>query len=423
MTIKKEETKKVESAMDKLLNDDKAFSKIPEEGNIVEGTVLSVEKKEVLLDINGVMTGIIRGKELFNESSEFAELKAGDKAEATVIDLDNELGMVELSFRYAGHQKVWTTLEDYRNANTIVTAKVTDANKGGLLVTINGVPGFLPVSQLSPEYYPRIQGGDKNKILEKLKSYVKQEFSVKVLDVNAEQEKLIVSEKASWEEAQKDLFSKYKVGDKVDGKITAVTDFGVFVQFGENLEGLIHISELAWQRIDNPRDLYKVNEEIKAEIINIDGSKIFLSSKKLKEDPWKDVSDKYKVNDEVEGKILKITAYGLFVELDKNIHGLAHISEMKDQNVAIIEKNVKPGEMKKFKIVSIEPKEHRLGLALAEEIKGEPSLSREAGESIKGKDEEEDQVEDVKENIESDEKKAEPVEEKKEKESEEVEKE
>ncbi|MBT4722429.1 S1 RNA-binding domain-containing protein [Candidatus Falkowbacteria bacterium] len=369
MTIKKEETKKVETAMDKLFNDDKAFTKLPEEGDIVEGTVISIEKKEVLLDINGVMTGIIRGKELFNESSEFADLKPGDKTEATVVDLDNELGMIELSFRYAGHQKTWTTLDEYKNSSTVVTAKVTDANKGGLLVSVNGVAGFLPVSQLSPEYYPRIQGGDKNKILEKLKSYVKQEFSVKVLDVNSEQEKLIVSEKASWEEAQKDLFSKYKVGDKVDGKITAVTDFGVFVQFGENLEGLIHISELAWQRIDDPRDLYKVNDELQAEIINIDGSKIFLSSKKLIADPWADVAEKYTVGDVVEGKVLKITSYGLFVELDKNIHGLAHISEMKDPNMSNIEKTVKVGELKKFKIVSIEAKEHRLGLAIAEEGK------------------------------------------------------
>lgn len=352
------------SPMAKLLEEDKSFTGLPQVGDIIKGKVISASKKEVLLDFNGIMTGIIRGKELYNESEEFANLKPGDEAEATVLELDNEKGLLELSFRYAGHQKTWATLAEYRDKAETVKAKVNDANKGGLLISVNNVPGFLPVSQLSPEYYPRIQGGDKNKILEKLKSYVGQSFPVKILDANEESEKLIVSEKNAWEEEQKDLFSKYKVGDIVDGKITAVTDFGVFVQFGENLEGLIHISELAWQRIDDPRDLFKVGDTIKAEIINIEGSKIFLSSKKLQEDPWKDVNKKYKVGDAVKGKILKITPFGLFVELDNDIHGLAHISELADKNVHNLEELGKVGEIKEFEIVSIEPNEHRLGLSI-----------------------------------------------------------
>ena len=352
------------SPMNKLIEDDKNVQSLPQVGDIVTGIVIAGSKKEVLLDINGVMTGIIRGKELYNESDEFGNLQVGDKTEATLMELENEQGLLELSFRFAGHQKTWSTLEEYKSSGETILAKVTDANKGGLLITVNRVPGFLPVSQLSPEFYPRVQGGDKNKILEKLKSYIGQEFKVKVLDIDPDNEKLIASEKAAWEENQKDTLSKYKAGDLVDGKITAVTDFGVFVEFGENLEGLIHISELAWQRIDNPSDLYKVGDSVKAEIIKVEGSKIFLSSKKLQKDPWANINEKYNVGDIVEGEIIKSTPFGLFVKLDEDIHGLAHISELSNKKITNTEDFAKTGSTMSFKIVSIEPNEHRLGLSI-----------------------------------------------------------
>ncbi|MBU1132118.1 S1 RNA-binding domain-containing protein [Patescibacteria group bacterium] len=378
-TIKPEETSK----MWKLLEEDHTFKKLPQEGDIVRGFVISGSKKEVLLDIDGVITGIVRGKELYNESEEFSNLEPGAEVEATVIELENEKGMMELSFRYAGHQKTWRVLQESKETNQTIMAKVMDANKGGLLITVNHVPGFLPVSQLSPEFYPRIQGGDKNKILERLKSYVGKSFPVKILDINEENEKLIVSEKAAWEEEQKEIFGKYKVGDIVEGKITAVTDFGTFVEFGENLEGLIHISELAWQRIDNPSDLFKVSQDIKAEIIKIDGSKIFLSSKKLHEDPWKNVHERYKIGDIVDGTVLKATPFGLFVELDQDIHGLAHISELSNKPIASIENIAKPGTVMKFKIVSIEPHEHRLGLSLKSLDKTEKTVEKEEETAVK----------------------------------------
>lgn len=358
--IKNEET----SAMEKIVETDANLKSIPKVGDVIKGTIISASRKEVILNCNGAMTGLIRGKELYDEAEEFANLKPGDEVEATVLELENEQGMLELSFRYAGHQRTWSILQDSKIKGETLSAKINDANKGGLLVTVNNVLGFLPVSQLSPEFYPRVQGGDKNKILERLKSYIGQKFNVKILDVDAESEKLIVSEKATWEETQKDILGKYKIGDVIDGTITAVTDFGVFLEFGEKLEGLVHISELAWQRIDNPADLFKVGDKIQAEIIKIDGSKIFLSSKKLKPDPWANISEKFKVGDVVEGEILKITAFGLFVKLDEDIHGLAHISELADKKTGAAESFAKVGEKKKFKIVSLDPTEHRLGLSI-----------------------------------------------------------
>lgn len=352
------------SAMANLMEQDTKIKNLPKVGDIVKGTVLSASRKEVLLDIGGVMTGIIRTKELYNDDEDLANLQPGAEAEATVLELEDEQGMMGLSFRFAGHQKTWAVLQEFKEKGQTVQAKIIDANKGGLLITLNTTPGFLPVSQLSPEYYPRVQGGDKNKILERLKSYVGQKFNVKVLDIDPANEKLIVSEKAAWEETQKDVLGKYKVSDVVDGAITAVTDFGVFVEFGTKLEGLIHISELAWQRIDNPADLYKVGDKIQAEIIKIDGSKIFLSSKKLKKDPWENINDKFKVNDIVDGTVLKLTPFGLFVRLDENIHGLAHISELSNKKIDSMDSIASPGRVMKFRIVSIEPTEHRLGLSI-----------------------------------------------------------
>ncbi|MFH0988088.1 MAG: S1 RNA-binding domain-containing protein, partial [Parcubacteria group bacterium] len=204
--------KPVLTEMDKMLANSGHLNKIPTVGDSVKGTVISRSKKEVRLDIDGLLMGIVRGRELYLEAASFADLKVGDEVEATVIDLENEQGVLELSFRQAGAQKTWATLHTYQTENQTVSAVVKDANKGGLLVMLGNVPGFLPVSQLSPEYYPRVQGGDKMKILERLKSYVNKIFPVKVMDIREDEEKLIVSEKAAWEETQKDTLSQFKVG-------------------------------------------------------------------------------------------------------------------------------------------------------------------------------------------------------------------
>ena len=346
-----------------LLTDYKEYLQIPKAGDVVKGRVIAVSRNEIRVEIYGFTTGVVRGRELFEESKEYADLQPGAEVEATVIDLDNEMGEVELSFRYAGQQRAWDVLRKLMDTGEVVEAKIVEANKGGLLATVSHIPGFLPVSQLSPDNYPRVTGGDKVKILEKLKSFVGGSMKVKVIDVNEREEKLIVSEKAVWEDAQKGVLEKYKVGNVVEGTVTAIADFGVFVKF-DNLEGLVHISEIAWQRIDHPKDLIKVGDVVKAEIIGLEGSKIFLSMKKLIQDPWKSVGEKYHVGDVVDGKILKVNPFGFFVELDPDIHGLAHISELSKKPLKDVTGLGAIGETKKFKIVSIEPEAHRLGLSI-----------------------------------------------------------
>ncbi len=338
---------------------------VPGEGDVIKGKVISVDRGEIHIDIAGMTTGVVRGSELFAESSEYANLKVGDDVEATVLECENENGEMELSFRIAGNRKAWDNMKKWMKEGLTLKAKVLSANKGGLLLQLEALNGFMPVSQLSPDNYPRVAGGDKNRILEKLREMTGKEVEVKLIDVDENEEKIIASERAVWEDSQKAVLESYKVGDVVDGEISALTSFGAFMKFGQGLEGLIHISEIAWQRIDHPKDVLKVGDMVKAQIIQLDHSKIYLSMKRIVEDPWKTVKEKYKVGATVKGKVLKIESFGLMVGLDKDIHGLAHISELSDQPIANINDKFKLGQELDFEIVSLEPTEHRLGLKLA----------------------------------------------------------
>ncbi len=363
--------------------------KIPQVGDIVKGTVVAASKAEVKLDIDGVLMGIVRGPELYNEVPEFTNLNPGDQIEAAVIDAENENGELELSFRLVGQEKAWNNLRQALKDKANVKVKIVDANKGGLISRYHQIDGFLPVSQLAPENYPRIAGGDKSRILEKLKSFVGQEFEVTIITLNEEDNKIIFSEKDVWNKKQRPALDKYQIGTIVDGRITAITNFGVFVSFGENIEGLVHISELAWQRIDSPGEMYKVGDSIKAEIISIDGAKVFLSAKKLLRDPWLEASAKYVSGQVVSGIILKINPFGLFVKLDEEIHGLAHVSQLNVPAGQKITDIFQPNEVKQFEIVSISPSEHRLGLRLAGSQASTDSSETKSAESSKKQTEQE----------------------------------
>jgi len=367
------------SEMERLLSDQNA-PHLPKVGDIIEGTVITVSKNEVLLDLGGVQTGLVRGRELLDESGEYSNLKPGDLVAATVLEAENEKGLVELSFRSAGHQKAWGELNRLYQTGEVIEVPVTDANRGGLMVKVGRIDGFLPVSQLTPEHYPRVEGGDKSRILELLQKFNGQLFRVKVIDVNETENKLIVSEKAGWAKEQASLVAGYKTGDVIEGKVTGVVDFGAFVEFGQHLEGLIHISELAWQRVDNPRELLQVGQTIKAMIIGIDGTKISLSIKRLTEDPWMKAVERYTVGQVVTGKVLKLNPFGAFVELDPEIHGLAHISELSSKPIKTSGEILKEGESRTFKVISIDPNQHRLGLSIKQLDDGAPTTAE--GERI-----------------------------------------
>ncbi|MFA4830725.1 MAG: S1 RNA-binding domain-containing protein [Patescibacteria group bacterium] len=358
---------------------------IPNVGDIVKGTVISIDRGIVRIDISGIATGVVRGKELFAESQEYTNIAAGDEVEATVLEQENETGEMEMSFRSAGNQRVWNRMEQFLKDGITLSSKVLQANKGGLMMQVDALAGFLPVSQLNPDHYPRVPGGDKNRILEHLKQLIGKEIQVKIIDVNQKEEKLIVSEKAAWEDDQKAVLDAYKIGDTIEGEISALTSFGAFVKFGDGLEGLVHISEIVWQRIDHPRDILKVGDIVKAQIIDLNKSKIYLSIKRLINDPWKSVKDKYKTGQIVEGEVHKIEPFGLMVKLDEDIHGLAHISELSNKQIHSVDELrtvFEVGKKYQFEIVSIEPAEHRLGLKIGG-VKGrnEKFKDQKAGES------------------------------------------
>ncbi len=350
--------------------------RFPEINDVVEGTVIEVGSNAIYLDIAPFGTGIVLGREI-KDGMGGGKLKEGDKVAATIIDLENEDGYIELSVREASYEKAWEDIESKRDTQEKISTKVLNANKGGLLIEVNGISGFLPVSQLSGKNYPRVDDGDKNKILTLLKKLIGQELEVRILDADRDTEKLIVSEKAAQSEKDREIISNLKTGDVVEGEISGVVDFGAFVKFfpkdkeelseEDKLEGLVHISELAWQLIENPRDIVKVGDKVQAKIIGIDNDKISLSMRALQKDPWSVIEEKYKTGDIVKGTVNRINPFGAFVYLDKDIHGLAHISEMSEAFPGkSIDEIIKVGEEYDWKILSIEPKEHRMGLTLAE---------------------------------------------------------
>lgn len=357
---------KTKQAMEELLSSTKIDqTQIPKPGDLVEGKITEIGRQAIYLDLGSLGMGVIWGREL-KAPSALDEFEIGDKISARVVGPEDEEGYLELSLREAREEKTWQDLRKKMKEKEILTSKILEANRGGLIVEINGVAGFCPVSQLTTQHYPRVDGGDKDKILIELKKFINKDLKVRIIDLDQDGEKLIVSEKAAVEEKQKKLIERWKIGEIIEGEITGVADFGAFVKFGEPpIEGLVHISELAWQLIEDPKNIVKIGDKVKAKIIGLDEERISLSIKALQKDPWIEGSKKYKKGQIVKGKVTKINPFGAFVQLDQDIHGLVHISELSEDKKDIL----KVDQVCDFKILSLEPKEHRLSLALVKKYK------------------------------------------------------
>lgn len=375
-----------QSAMESLLAEHEAMVDIPKKGDILTGAIIEKTSNAMYLDLGRWGVGVVYGRELFDDLDTFEKAKINDLAQATVQTVDNEEGYIELSLRSATRERSWEELRRKMVDGVPFQTEIIDANKGGLMVRVSGVMGFLPVSQLAPDHYPRVEGGDKQKILDRLKAYAGESFTVKIINLDQDEEKLIVSEKAAVSDEISATLDQLGEGQEVEGEVSGVVDFGVFVKFteaGQELEGLVHISELAWQRIDNPSDYVQLGEKVRAKVIGVDdGLRISLSIKQLQQDPWLQVAEKYKVGDKVKGEILKVTPFGGFIKLDKEIHGLVHVSELPEDAQNDPTKVLTAGEKKEFTIISLEPKEHRLGLSLrATDKKAEKKASKEKKET------------------------------------------
>ncbi len=335
----------------------------PKVGDIITGKVIAKEPRRVFIDLGPMGTGIIYGTEYISSREEIKNLPLGEEVSVKLLSLANEEGFLEVSLKEAGREEAWQVLKKFKEERTTLSLPVLEANRGGLIMEANGIAGFLPVSQLSLEHYPRVEGGEKNRILEELKKFVGQTLEVRIFDTSPREGKLIFSEKEAGEDELRETLSKYKVGDVVEGTITAVVNFGAFLRFGSPpLEGLIHISEIDYKLIDDPNKFLKVGDEVKAKIISIENNRVSLSLKALKDDPWSRVEEKYKKGEVYEGKVLKINPFGAFVELDPDIHGLAHVSQF--GNLSKLKNQLEVGESYRFKVSSIEPEERRLSLVL-----------------------------------------------------------
>lgn len=334
------------------------------EGNTIEATVLAVGGNRIWVDVAGQSLGFIPENEISGPKS---GLKLGDKINCTVVAMEDSEGNVVLSMKEADREKNWLEMEEKCKSGEPITVHITDANKGGLTVDFGGIQGFLPVSQLAPSNYPRVSGGDREEILLRLRRFIGADLTVKVLNCDRESNKLIFSERAVRASEIKAKIDKYKVGDKIRGKITGIVDFGLFVNLDPQVEGLVHISEISWSRVADLSRLFKVGEEVEALIISIDDGRISLSLKRLLPDPWVSAAANFKVGDKVSGEITKITPFGAFVSLGEEIDGLVHVSELSRTRVTDPNQVVELGKSYNFRIISIEPEHHRLGLSLKED--------------------------------------------------------
>lgn len=334
-------------------------------GDLVEGSIIEIDKGKILVDLNGVATGIISGRDMNDSSNTKDQLKNGDQVSAIVISDENIDGLIILSLRKASQMKAWDRFQEiYKNKETI-KIKATEANKGGLLLDMDGIKAFLPVSQLAPLHYPRVEGANSEKILERLNSLIGIDFSVRIINIDEEGKKLILSERSALEEEVQGALSSLKVGQKVKGKISGIVSYGIFVTFN-GLEGLVHISEIAWGHVASPTRYGKVGDEVEILVIGVDGGKISLSMKRLKDDPWIQIAKKFKVGDVVEGPVTRVTDFGAFVHIESDINGLIHLSEIAHEVVKDANNFLKVGQKIKAKIITLDLVEHRIGLSVKE---------------------------------------------------------
>jgi small subunit ribosomal protein S1 len=327
-------------------------------GEVVHGTILSVKKHEVLIDLGPLGVGLVPRREVgFSKN-----YKEGDEVTASVVDTELDNGYSLLSLRKAAKDRGWDEVRQKMDDGEVITISPYDANRGGLLVEYEGVRGFLPVSQLSAEHYPRVGSSDKDEILQRLNGLVGKEMQVRVLDVDRRANKLIFSEKEAIKEGLAERFEKLAIGDTVKGVVTGVVDFGVFVNV-EGIEGLIHISEISWERVNNPSDYVKVGQTVEAKIIAIDKERLSLSMKQLTKDPWLDEVEQFKPGDTVEGTVTRITPFGAFVQLSPAVEALVHVSELGGDGTDP-EKVFTLNERKEFVVLDIDKDNRKISLSL-----------------------------------------------------------
>lgn len=352
---------------------------VPKLGSLVECEVIDIFGNKILVDINGVAVGLISGKESHDSVGTLTDLKSGDKISAYVIEDENDEGYFVLSLRKASQERTWRKFIKAYETGEIIGVTIHEANKGGLLVMIDGIKGFIPVSQLAPLHYPRVDGANASQILTRLQQLVGQILKVKIINVDQTGGKLILSEKAAMEEQRHESLRNLAPGTIVHGMISGIVKFGIFVAF-DGLEGLVHISEIEWGHVKDPVNYGKIGDEVDVQIIGIEGEKISLSMKRLLPDPWMKAAENYKVGTLVKGSVDRITQFGVFVKLADDISGLVHLSELSSAPVKDPHKFVRVGQEVEAQIIAIDPQDHRIGLSMKVLEVSTPTVEEDAPE-------------------------------------------
>lgn len=332
----------------------------PQTDDVVEGPVVAIGRARVFVDLAPFGTGIIYGREYLSARDALKNVNIGDIVTAKVVGQDNDEGYIELSLREARQALIWGEAETAMQKKTTFMLPITDANKGGLIINWNGIQGFLPASQLAPAHYPRVPDGDKDKIFVELKKLIGTPLELLIITASPKEQKLIFSEKGAGTSERSNLVEKYHVGDTLEGVVTGATDFGVFIKLEEGLEGLVHISEMDWALVENPKSRYKVGDKLKVKVIEIKDDKISLSIKALMEDPWKAASAKYKKDTKVEAVVIKYNKHGALASIEEGVAGLVHISEFASE--ADLRQKLELGKVYPFTITFFEPKDRRMTL-------------------------------------------------------------
>ncbi len=336
----------------------------PEIESIVEGPVISIEKSRVFVDLAPYGTGIIYGKEFINAKDIIKKINLGDNIKAKVVEVENEDGYTELSLKEAKQALIWSEAEKAIKAKTVMELEIKDANKGGLILEWQGISGFLPASQLKTDHYPRVLDSDKDKILKELKKLIGKKISVMIISTLPKEGKLIFSEKDNNPDEKKEILNKYNVGDDIECTIAGIVDFGIFLKLEDGLEGLVHISELDWGLVEDPRSMFKVGDKIKARVIEIKEGKISLSVKALKENPWKEYEGKLKKGDIIKGVVIKYNKHGALISIKEGVAGLVHNSTLGGESK--LREKLELGKNYNFQITLFEPKEQKMTLMFLE---------------------------------------------------------
>lgn len=343
--------------MDELLAETSGSVKKAVVGETLEGKVLVIRKHEILIDLGAAGVGMVPRREV----SFAKDLEVGSVVTASVIEEEMKDGCVLLSLRKAVKDKSWEEIQGRMDAMEIVEVTPFDANRGGLLVEYEGIRGFLPVSQLSAEHYPRVGSTEKEEILQRLNKLVGTVLKVRILDANKRDNKLIFSEKEAVKDSLASRFAELSVGDTMKGVVTGVVDFGAFVNMA-GIEGLIHISEISWERVSDPNDYIKIGQEVEAKIIAIDKERLSLSIKQLTPDPWLSEVEQLKKGAKVEGTVTRITPFGAFVQISPAVEALVHVSEIGNNAETDPEKIFTLNERRDFKVLEVDKEARKVSL-------------------------------------------------------------